>query len=105
MIHPPLRVVDMLFDPKWEGLDYHRFFWDRCQSLVVLQAIRIENGIFEFPGPVMFEYHSAKHVLESEAAFNMLSIWRYRRQWGEKVRYHFADANEAMMFKLTFGGA
>ena len=99
-------TVDLVMDDRWEGLDYHRFFWERCRHQVAIQHLRVENGIFAFPGNNLLEYHEGADHVESYKAYQMILLWlQYRNNNNAMFRYTFAAKAEAMLFKLTFGGA
>lgn len=104
MTEQTMMTVDLVFGEEWEGLDYHRFFWDRCHHRVMLQSVRVEHGMFEHPGHTIFEYDDDRVETESYYAYYMLQTWFGYFQTRRVMRFHFAHKPEAMMFKLTFGG-
>lgn len=98
-------TIDHVFREEWEALEYHRFFWGRCKGDVLLQAVRIDHGMFEHAGSTIFEYDRERVETESYYAYVMLHAWFGRIQGGHTVRLHFSEKSEAALFKLTFGGA
>lgn len=98
-----MTVVDLSMKPDWEGLDYHRFFYDRCSGRITLQRLDTTHDILEFPGSTLLEYHDGTDLTESDIAWKMLNVWRYHRNNAHvKIRYHFERSSEAAMFKITF---
>lgn len=101
-----MRTVDLKLGGKWEGLDYHRFLWQRCSNHVVVRPLLIQAGILEHRGHIWVEYHTTQTTFESILAGKMIRAWMAnvvddRKSW----RFEFDDGNEAMVFKLTFGGS
>lgn len=100
-----MKSVDLKMNTKWEGLDYHHFLWQRCYHRIAVRRLWIQAGVLEHESEIKVEYHTGQQATESLIALKMIKLWIGNVTEPEfKCRFQFEDGNEAMLFKLTFGG-
>lgn len=93
--------VRVAVNEKHEAIEFHHWLMAHAKRPVAVHVCEDE-----FPCVSLVEYHSAAGHAETLCAYSLCEIWLHHFDENDKTfRFDFDDPREAMLFKLTFGGA
>lgn len=95
------HVVEVEFSDEREGIELHRWFRDNCKGEAVVSML--EEGA----EPVsLAEYNTNAGLSETLQAYSICEAWLNHHDLnGFGLRVEFESKQDALLFKLTFGGS